>query len=295
MKAVMPVQALSPISHELHRHLAGERPGRPKTRIHASDVTSSSNEYCPRETVLYAITKRRPPDEMLTTSMEVTFELGRMMQERLAQWYADIGICVGHWKCRVCSSVHEFRKRPEVCPTHNCNSKWFKYEEVRVQDPETGISCGLDLLIERADGKLWVVEVKTIKEDKFKTLLAPLAEHRLRTRLYLYCAEKDPNPALYRVRTGSGIVLYVAKGGYGVKNPDYKDFDFKDGMFSPFREYEVAREDVEIAPYLAKAKPAWERLKDKSAPMPARICPTSFCQRAGSCGVSDVCFGAMSK
>lgn len=290
MKSVVPTGGYESLTQSLHRHLAGYQEGRSKVPIHASDVTNQNREFCAREIVLYHVIKAKPADEFVTTSQNVTWGIGRDVESKMAHWFADLGMAVGDWKCLICSSLHKLQKRPTVCPTHNCNSKLFKHIEVRATDPVSGISCGLDVLVRRkGDLKLTIVECKTIKSDKFKDLVAPLAEHRARTRIYMHCAAADDN-LKHLVRPEVSSVIYVAKSGWGVFTPSNSKFSFKDGKYSPFREFEVTQDYTEIDEYLLSSKVAWDRIKDPSLPIPSRICPTSFCKRAGECGVSGPCF-----
>lgn len=294
MKSAMKQVALPTLRRTLHKYLAGNSPGRSLRTIHASDLTKDIG-YCPREAVLEKVTKRKPKPEFITTSQQVTWHLGRVLQESVTHWLADMGLAIGDWKCRSCGTMHERQKRPETCRMSGCGGKLFRYEETRPVHPEFGASCGLDFLLDRGCGKLWIVENKTMAADKFKELVAPLGEHKLRTQMYLECARAAAkvDPWWNKVRHDKALVLYISKGGWGTTNPEKVGWDFDDGPHSPFKEYTVDADREAVLPYLERGKPAWDFFRGETDKIPDRICPTSFCKRAGQCSIADVCFGAM--
>lgn len=271
----------------LHRHLSGYRDGRDIKNLHASEVTRTDPEFCPRRKALLIKLEQDNPDEFLSTSMAVTFDIGRALETSLTNWFAEMGMAVGDWKCVTCKSVHKFQKRPVKCKS--CGCAVFKYEEWRVESPITGISCGIDLLLDKGGTKLAAVEIKTMDKEMFKALAMPLAEHRARSQLYLRTIEESNDPFSNRVDHSQMEVLYVSKGGFGTACPEVAEWDFKDAAFSPFKPYVIERNDKDIQEYVEKGI-AFQEFR-QTGKLPCRQCPTTFHPQAKKCKQMLVCFG----
>lgn len=266
----------------LHQHLNGPSAGRSTSHVHASDMTKHDG-FCPRFFALADVTKMKTNPEWLDTSHNVTFTLGRWMQDQIVDWFADMGKAICHWKCVSCGTMHEFTKRPEKCKT--CGCKTSKPIEVRFESAVTGASCGVDMLLAMGEPKLRPVEIKTIRPEDFKALVAPLAEHRTRTNLYLRIIEESGNPL---VATNKATVLYVTKGGYGCQDNDLKAMGLKE-RFSPFKEFSVTRQDSDTNAICARAKVVKD-FREGKVGMPRGICTTALTPRACSCSLKEVCF-----
>jgi hypothetical protein len=133
-----------------------------------------------------------------------------------------------------------------------------------------------------------MTELKTMAPDMFKELVAPLAEHKIRTALYLKLISKSVLPHAERVNQNEARVLYVMKS-FGVKDPSLKEMGLKDSGFSPFKEYTVQRDDAILATPLARARvlKVW---RDSKQGMPCGICPNGLSKRAQSCAAVSACF-----
>jgi hypothetical protein len=285
MKFAAPVVQNKPYAWHLHRKLATMEPGRSYNVIHASDLTQK--DYCPRRQALHKITKTPFPAQRATTSDQVTWHLGRIIQESLAQWFADLGMAFGYWRCRNCKTTSDFGRRPVKC--NQCHSDLFAYVEARGKDPETGASCGLDLFVKREDGALHLIEVKSILKDKFKTLEMPLGEHRVRTQLYLEIIKRDPFFGSMAVHTKAATVFYFCKSGYGTLSAAAKQWSLpNDGAFSPFKEFTVG-EDPENVDYLFKLS-ADANTAMLGGPLSGRTCMNMFDKKAQKCDVCSQCF-----
>lgn len=129
-------------------------------------------------------------------------------------------------------------------------------------------------------GKLTLVEIKTITPVDFETLVGPLAEHRVRTCLYLALADHGDNPYRDAIHLDRAKVLYVSRA-FGKLHPEY-------GKVIPFKEFDVARDDASLTPALENAAKV-KLFKDKKV-LPARICESSFCSRSKACTVSFPCW-----
>ena len=273
------------IKYLLHQHLNGPEKGRPLSNIHASELTKLEG-FCPRMYALSDVTKQKPADRWLSTSENITFHLGRVLQDSVVEWFADMGRAIGHWRCAVCSYLHQFQSRPFKC--EKCGNRVFKPEEVRFESSVTGASCGVDMLVALGEPKLVPIELKTMAADQFKTLLAPLAEHKLRTNLYLRIIAESDHPWASMVSTERARVLYISKSGYGCADDELKKWGLKES-FSPFKEFEIARDDSQTQDAATRAKVVFDFRAGKVG-MPKGVCPSALAGRAKGCAFKGACF-----
>ena len=269
----------------LHQHLNGPEPERGLKNVHASELTKPEG-ICPRAYALYDVTKQKPGNRWLNTSENMTFRLGRAVETMVVEFFADMGKAICHWRCVSCSYLHQFCNRPFKCV--KCGVRDFKHEEVRFESAVTGASCGVDLLLAMGEEKLRPVELKTMAADQFKPLAAPLAEHRLRTNLYLRIIAESDHSWSNLVSTTRASVLYVSKSAYGCADPQLKDWGLKEG-FSPFKEYLVERNDADTDA-LAKRAKVVKDFRAGQIGMPYGICPTALTKRACGCAFKGACF-----
>lgn len=269
----------------LHQHLTGYGDGRSRQNIHASSLTKSEG-FCPREYALADVTKHKTQDEFLTTSERVTFQIGRDMERNIVLWFAEMGRAVCDWKCVSCGTVHKFTMRPVACKT--CGVKVLEPKEVRFVSAVSGASCGIDMNLHLNESKLHAHEIKTMDKEEFKKLEAPLAEHRIRAKLYLKIIAESDDPNAKKIDTDRMTIIYTTKGGYGCADPMVKAMGFSDN-FSPFKEYVIPRNDAEIADYDLRAKVVTDFRKGLIQ-MPHGICSSSMSKRAGACPLRSKCF-----
>lgn len=270
----------------LHETLSGIDPPRTHKRIHASDVSNTDKEFCPRESALLDATKHKKAGQFLGTAMRYTFDLGSAMADLLCNRWA-VDLVVGDWKCQGCGVVAQFCKKPKHCS--ECNCKNLLYQELRFTSQVSGISGGIDLMLHLpGTTKYRVVEAKSLDKDYFKKLETAYAEHRFRTNLYMRVIEESDSPWKGMIDTKNAIVFYMMKG-YGTKTDFMKEAGIKDTPFSPFKEFKVKRNDEETEDVTLIAKQLYEFRKGTSG-MPDRICPNTLAPRAASCTVRGVCF-----
>lgn len=291
MQAVEAMKApLGSLRDLLHDHISRVDEDRPPWNLHASSITYEDEPFCARYPVLMKYHGLKLPTQKVSTSMAVTWDWGRMVERRVIDWFGDIGIAWGDWQCehRGCRKVHPWQYKPKLCVA--CGGAAFKYVESRATSTYSGASSGLDLLL-RMPGRPHLVfaEVKSIDKEKFKELLAPLAEHRARTQLSLRNISEADN-ALIREQVDDQVafVLYVSKGGYGVKTPKVE------GGFTPFKEWQITRNDGAIEKYVEASRSAFLALKGEG-PMPPRICGHFSDKRAQYCAALTKCFDCPSK
>lgn len=281
-KDFLPVKSLK---FMLHEHLCGKEPGRTIKNIHASDLTKPEG-MCPRYYALHDVTETDQKDEWLTTSEQVTFHIGRVLQDAVVNWFADMGKAIGHWQCLGCGHLHEFQLRPTKCET--CEGSSFVPKEVRFVSAVTGASCGVDMLLSLGQDTLTPVELKTMDKDQFAALVAPLSEHRLRTNLYLRIIAESDQPWSEKVNTKTAKIMYITKGGYGSTDPELAKWGNKE-KFSPFKEYDVERSDKATDAIMLRAKVVKD-FRDGQVGMPTGVCPTALSKRAVYCSKKHPCW-----
>ena len=272
------------LKYLLHQHLNEKEVHRGIENVHASEVTKEG--FCPRFYALADETKAKLPSEWVNTAEQVTFRIGRELQDAIVNWFADMGRALGHWKCLSCGKQHEFCKRPLKCD--KCGCRAFKPEEVRFISAVTGVSGGIDMLVELGNPLLRIVEIKTMDKDIFKALVAPLAEHRQRTALYLRLVQESTQPWAKRVDKKHADIIYVSKGGYGVQDDELKTWGLMES-FSPFKRYTIKHDAADNDEICRVAKVVSDFRKGDVG-MPEGICDTMLEKRAKACSQCKVCF-----
>lgn len=271
--------------------LAGAQDARDIGTIHASALTFAAKPFCPRSYVIMDVEKVKAYDEWLGTSLKVTFDHGNDMQARLNNEYLPETM-YGDWVCKVCGTRKVFKLKPKK--TCKCMRKIesefysWEYEEPAVSMKDEGIEGHIDSVVDIHQKKLRLAEVKTMVKDKFAALKAPLAEHTLRTNLYMRMVEQSDEPWAKKINTQVGSVLYMVKG-YGTKCEKIRKWGIPDMGFSPFREFEVIRDDSKTDYLLSMAKAVHSNRQGKTG-IPCGICPTSTHRIAKACPVRKQCF-----
>lgn len=273
-----------PLSSMLHAHLRTQDMERPYDRIHASELTKEN--YCPKRLALKVKTNAPRGFRWLSTSENVTFDMGRKLQDSVVHWFSDMKRAFADWKCDSCGQMHSFVIRPEKCGTCGCRS--LAPHEIRFKSSLSGASCGVDMLVKIGNAvKLRPVEIKTIDKDQFKALKMPQAEHRQRTTLYTRIIAEDTGPVSPYVDPSRAIILYVSKGGYGCAQDWLAQAPTFD-KFSPFKEYEILRNDSEVED-LSKMAAEFTKFLD-TGKMPCGICATAFSKTAQGCDMKNECW-----
>jgi hypothetical protein len=270
----------------LHKHLSDYQESRPLKNVHGSEVTKDGG-ICARMYALADLTGGQVPPEWLTTSQAVTFELGHMLEARIIHWFADIGVARTNWRCTACGFTAQLCVRPDDC--EKCGNAAFAPENYRFMSKKTGVSCGIDCFLAMPGMDLLkILEIKTIDKEEFKELKAPIAEHRIRTNLYMRSIAESADPAHLGIDTSLATILYTTKGGFGCKDEVIKTWGLHDA-FSPFREYEVKRKDADTEDMLTPAKRLL-MFRQGLLGMPGPICSTALTARAKDCPFRKDCF-----
>jgi hypothetical protein len=242
-------------------------------------------EFCPREYALLDVTGKKKKDSFIGTSMRITFDHGRDLEYRVRNdWLRDVA--VGNWECEVCLSVHpKFGKAPS---THcSCGYKRWVYKESNFISKVCGVSGSIDIFVDVGEKKLRLVELKSMDKDIHRTLLAPLAEHKFRTNLYLRLIEESGLAEAERINTDVAHILYVSKS-FGFADDEAKNAGIPDAGFSPFKEFKIKRDDSLTDTPVNKAKTLLYFKESKK--MPAGVCHNGLCKRAQKCPVVTACF-----
>lgn len=271
----------------IHSKLAGWEPGRDDGIVHASDLMKDL-EFCPREWALRIAEKVKPKAQFIGTAMQITFAHGRDMEWRLRnEWLAEVA--VGHWKCEVChSTFEEFGKKPKVA-CKKCGYHRWEYKEINFISPYSGVTGGVDLLVDVGEPKHRILEIKSMDKDQHKALKAPLAEHKARTSLYLKLAEESPIDGSERINTKTAHIIYVSKS-FGFADTSMKDAGVSDAPFSPFKEFVIERDDSLTANLLERARMVKLFRENAGIGMPCGICANGLEKRAQSCSVVKYCW-----
>lgn len=289
LKITQSMKKESLISHMIHRELAGWEEPRSSKNIHASDLFKD-HEFCPRERAFIDMGLVKVKPSFIGTALKITFAHGRNLEYSLRnEWLRKY--MVGFWECGACGHNHEvFGKAPKVkCPV--CTFNQWRYKEVRVLDAESGVSGGIDGFVDMGEMALRVLELKSMDKDEHKKLIAPLAEHKVRTALYLKLLSVHNAPWVERVNKSVASILYISKS-FGFKDESLKAAGIVDAPFSPFKEYQVERDDSLFGDVLnrAKALTHWRKGECSSSGLPAGVCPNGLCNRAQKCSAVSPCW-----
>jgi hypothetical protein len=269
----------------LSKSVGGMEDARSVDELHASDLTRSDPEFCPREVVLMRLLGVTRKAQYVQESMRVTWDEGRDKQWRVNNVYLR-EYMVGGWKCVRCDERVEWGRDPEMTgkgspECHDGKAHRWEYVEPEFRHP-SGFTGSIDGIVQFNSSKLRPLEIKIIKGESaikssapdFRSLVAPLAEHRVRTQLYLRLIAESPDERTSTIDTSQAHVLYVMRG-HGLKG--------EDGRISPFKDYVVKRDDPAVERYVRMAYAV-------SGDMPSGVCSSALCPRATKCPVVKECF-----
>ncbi len=260
----------------LRKNMGGWEKARDHTEVHASDVTKDG--FCPKQLALLDITGKKKKDQYVSTALRATFDVGNDISDLVRErWLGQSA--QGFWKCRRCSHKSAFGIKPSTKCTHGGQCD-YKYVEARFYSSQYDISGSVDVFTDVEEPKLIVTELKIITPVDFETLVAPLAEHRIRTNLYMRLVEEDEGILKHRINLKRAKVLYVSRA-YGKKHEGYNEI-------LPFKEFEVERNDTSLEPMLKLATQA--KAYKETGVIPIGICPTALTSTAKGCSVCTECF-----
>lgn len=223
-------------------------------------------DFCPRAATLAAETGQ--PLQSTSSGIRIVWKIGRAVEAHVREQFflAHRELMFGHWKCACGSLTYTGGHRQSVCPT--CKTPADIYGEYTLHDHNAMITGSPDLLI-RHEGKLRIVEIKSINKEGFAKLNKPQADHVFQINHYARMLGREAH--------STNIILYVKK-----------DFDFK----SPYKEFHVPI-TAQAAGIRNSLEQQREALAARSAGrLPPRLCacvsPTS--PTAKACGMVVACF-----
>lgn len=261
----------------LRQNLRGYRKARSHETVHASDITKE--DFCPRQVALLHLHEKEKKDEFIGTALQATFDIGNAVGDMVPeQWAGDAAI--GNWECLRCGDRATFTTKPKKVCKHGgwCH---FKYEEVNFISKQYDVSGGIDVFFDLGGLKKVVTELKIINVADFDKIVAPLAEHRIRTAMYLKLIDDSSHPFKSSINVNEGRVLYVSRG-FGKKNTDHA------GEILPFKEYVVTRDDAAVQPYLDKAMAV--KVFKETGVVPKGICKSLDDKACKKCAVVSECW-----
>jgi hypothetical protein len=284
-KSIQNKKPLISVKGELHKIIPHVEKGRSLNIVHASDVVKS--DWCPRKVALMQELKVKPPTSFIGTSLQTTFDDGRDFESQLTNKWLKLKV-VGGWHCLSCNDVKINCKYPKGhCGRRGITCNWV-YTEAVFTSVECGVSCSIDLLLDLNQSKLLLIETKIIVKDTFKKLEAPVAEHRLRTSLYLRLIAESGTLFSCSVNTNKAYILYKSRG-FGIKDTEIRKYPgVKDASFSPFKEFIIKRNDEDTQNIVNRAR-CLLGFKNKKG-YPGGVCPSIHCDTANKCPVRQSCF-----
>lgn len=164
----------------LQKHVGGFEKARSKKEIHASDLTKDI-EFCPREIVLMEKTGKKQKDQWIPFPLRLTFDEGNVRQGLLNNKYLK-DFMYGGWICNGCGYTLQWSGYPTEC----CEGESWRYKEPFFFDPISEAQGSVDGFVKLPEEEhLRLMECKIASESVWVPLKAPLAEHKVRTQLYL--------------------------------------------------------------------------------------------------------------
>ena len=267
------------IADRLHTALTTLEPARPIGNLHASALTRGA--FCPREVALCKKLARTPYPQKIEAPMQITFQEGRDKQARFNNDWLRKDM-VGDWRCDHCGVVTRWARNALTCSA--CQSKSLTYQEVVFYHP-SGARGSLDAIVYVDRPLLRLVEFKIMGMKEWELLKMPLAEHRIRSQLYLELIKASSHPHRAQIDTTRMHVVYCLRG-YGKK-------DAVKERISPFKEFIVKASPEAVEPYFKMAWAVTASRESEWAEVPEGVCTTLFDQRCHSCCVAKDCFSGL--
>jgi hypothetical protein len=215
----------------------------------------------------------------VSTALGATYGVGRATAKLVVEEWLGQKI-IGNWECERCGQQVTMQAKPNYpCPSPYGVHRW-EYREPGFVSQEYGVSGSIDAFVDLGQ-KLITTEIKILNVDDWETLIAPLAEHRIRTSMYLKIIADSGSPFTERINLHEARTLYVSRG-YGKKHLGYNEI-------LPFKEFVVQRDDALLSRPLAMAKQV--KVFREQQLVPSGICSTALDKHARACTTCHACFG----
>lgn len=148
-------------------------------------------------------------------AMDVGSAFHEMEQQK---YFGPSGRVLGRWECTNCGRLIEERQTHPEKPCNNVaeirtckgkiirkrpckkHGKW-RYLEIRVHDKKLNIRGKVDLVVEVHNGRLVIVDIKSMNQDRWQKLDAPVPKDVVQLQIYMWLIGAD-----------YGILRYLNKG-----------------------------------------------------------------------------------
>lgn len=196
--------------------------------------------------------------EDITATLQAKFDIGHAIHH----WYQNkylgpMGILKGGWACKKCDAYQEGFMPANVC---SCGGRW-RFIEPQANIPELDIVGHCDGIIDRGDGP-WVMDIKTIDPDRFRSLSEPSMSYIYQVHCYMMA-----------LQINRAIILYVDKSS---------------NMGNPTKEIKITL-DPDIEKDVIRIANEYKSMKKDKA-LAERTCKTKGCTKAKRCAFSSICF-----
>jgi hypothetical protein len=262
----------------LIKNMGRHYPERSHKTVHASDVTKPG--FCPRQYRLMDVLGLERPDRYVPPALQATFDVGNMTARLVTDEWMGQSV-IGHWECVRCTKERLWEKKPQKTQCAAGGHCQWTYKEVQFVHSQSGMSGSIDMMADLGQSVVTAVELKIIKPEDFASIVGPLAEHRVRTRVYLKLIAESTSQFRHCVDTSHAKVMYVSRG-FGKKHAET-------GMILPFKEYDVLRDDQSVQPYFDLAQSVADARKTQKM-ITFKPCDSLGCSQAKACPVVQQCF-----
>jgi len=198
-------------------------------------------------------------DETISATLQAKFDIGHAIHHWYQNFYlGPMGILRGGWRCSKCGTTVQGFRPADVC---SCGSDHWRFVEPETNIPELGIVGHCDGIIDRGDGE-WVMDIKTINPDLFKSLSEPSLSYIYQVHCYMMA-----------LKINRSIILYVDKSS-NLANPTKEiKIYFNPDIEADIRQY---AED-------------YRKMREQKILTPC-TCENKSCTSAKRCGYSEICF-----
>jgi hypothetical protein len=216
---------------DIERHLMRRPEGdRSTTVLHPSEIIKS--DFCHRYSY-YLLNGGKKKSQKPGLRLQSIFDEGHAIHHKWQNWFREMDVLFGEWKCLVCKEITE---GISIMECEHCGSKVLDYNEVTLKDESLRIEGHTDGWI-RGIGEDCLIEIKSIGAGTlrfeapdllydadgdvtkaWKNIRRPFRGHLLQGQMYLELAKRmfgDDAP-------DEIVFLYELKA-----DQDYKEFTIK--------------------------------------------------------------------
>lgn len=254
-----------------------------------SDYTHGSAlvDFCPRE----AYFKKQEALELSnfnpTTSDQIIWFFGKQIElfikDRLIELDTEGTGIYGAWKNKETGDI-TIGTVPDPA-----NKKNYQYEEIDLVDSEYKIASHPDLYRFNSEGKLVVIEIKSVTRDKYREICTtelPIAKHKKQGFVYHKLSKEVIEKNSHDIEIADYIeVLYVCREYL----PWGKNTINNNNSFKMFK-IPVAKEADNFTTESFYDVALYNRAVKLKRPPKKKICSSPTCERAKDCPVVSRCF-----